>query len=391
MRIGLSLINFNPGGMGGVEVYFKMLLEHLQRVDRVNEYVLLCDERSAGHFPLEAENFRECVIRWRHPRPLRWIRSLVRHLCGIDLLNFRIDALGLDLVHHPFSALSPKKGATPVVVTVHDTQYEYFPEFFGPAECQRRRQGVVGAISAAHAVITISEFTKRCLVEHYGVPPEKVTVALMGCDRSFRRVEEESVLLALSRKYRLERPFMYFPAASWPHKNHAGLLRALRLLIDRNQFEGELVLSGVARNGQGEIDRLIVELGLEGRVRMLGYLDREELPVLYSLARMLVYPSLFEGFGIPLLEAMGCGCPIACSNATSLPEVAGDAALIFDPGSTEEMAKAIWSVWSDEEVRSSLLAAAQRRKGAFDLDAFAKATAAVYAMACAEGSRSTAI
>jgi glycosyltransferase involved in cell wall biosynthesis len=220
------------------------------------------------------------------------------------------------------------------------------------------------------------------------VPPEKVAVALMGCDRSFRRVEEESVLLALSRKYQLERPFMYFPAASWPHKNHAGLLRAIRLLIDRHQFEGELVLSGVARNGQGEIDRLIVELGLEGRVRMLGYLEREELPVLYSLARMLVYPSLFEGFGIPLLEAMGCGCPIACSNATSLPEVAGDAALMFDPGSTEEMAKAIWSVWSDEEVRSSLLAAAQRRKGAFDLDAFAKATAAVYATACVEGRRS---
>lgn len=381
MRIGLSLINFNPGRMGGVEVYFRNLLEHLQAVDRVNQYVLLCDERSLGHFPLKEDNFSECLIRWRHPRPLRWIRSMVRHLCGIDPLNFRIDALGLDLVHHPFSILSPRKGRTPVVATIHDIQYEYLPAFFGPAECQRRREGVLTAVAAAEVVLTVSEFTKRSLVERYGIPAEKIVVTYMGCDRDFRRVENRARLAALREKYRLERPFMYFPAASWPHKNHAGLLRAMRLLIDRQQFEGELVLSGIAQNAQDDLERLIIELGLDGRVRMLGYLEREELPVLYSLARMLVYPSFFEGFGIPLLEAMACECPIACSNVTSVPEVAGDAALTFDPAITEEMAQAIWAVWSDEQVRSALLAAAGRRLEAFDLDAFARDTAKAYGRA----------
>ncbi|ACH37876.1 glycosyltransferase, MtfB-like family [Citrifermentans bemidjiense Bem] len=388
MKIGLSLVNFNPGKMGGVEVYFRNLLEHLQRVDPVNQYSLLCDERSAGHFRLHAENFDERLIRWRHPRPLRWIRSLLRHACGVDLLTSRIDALGLDMVHHPFSMMSLKPGQTPIVVTIHDIQYEYFPDFFGEAECRRRREGVLAAISAARVVLTISEFTRRSLVERYGVPAEKIVVAYMGCDRDFRRIEDQAALSALRQKYGIDRPFIYFPAASWPHKNHTGLLRALRLLIDRYQFEGGLVLTGIARNGQEDIERLVVELGLQGRVRMLGYLERDELPVLYSLARMLVYPSFFEGFGIPLLEAMACGCPIACSNVTSLPEVAGDAALMFDPGSTEDMARAIWDVWSDEGVRSSLLSAAKEREKLFDLDAFARVTAAAYS-AAAEPSRLT--
>lgn len=378
MKIGLSLINFNPGRMGGVEVYFKNLLEHLQRVDRENQYFLLCDERSAGHFQLKADNFKEVLIRWRHPRPLRWIRSLLRHLCGIDPVSCKIAALKLDLVHHPFSALCPKPLVAPVVVTVHDIQHEYFPDFFGAAECRGRREGVLAAVSAARVVLTISDFTKRSLVERYAVPPEKIVVAYMGCDQSFGRISDVDRLQGVRQKYSLEAPFMYYPAASWPHKNHAGLLHALRLLIDRNQFEGDLVLSGIVQSAQGEVDRLIVELGLAGRVRMLGYLDRDELPVLYSLARMLVYPSFFEGFGIPLLEAMACQCPIACSNVTSVPEVVGDAALTFDPASTEEMAQAIWAVWSDEQVRSALLVAARRRLQDFDPDAFARGTADAY-------------
>ncbi|GFO61606.1 hypothetical protein GMST_39310 [Geomonas silvestris] len=383
MRIGISLVNFNPGRMGGVESYFRSLLEALQRVDAENEYLLLCDERSLGHFPLTAPNFRQQLIRSRQPLPYRWSVSLVRRLCGIDIRRYAIDALKLDLIHHPFNIMSPKQSGTPVLLTVHDVQHEYYPEFFGERGYRKRHDGTVASLKVAKGVIAISSFTKESLVERYQVEPDRVSVVLLGRDPRFVRVEDPEELAQVRAKYRLERPFIYFPAASWPHKNHAGLLRALRLLLDRGEFDGELVMSGIAEKAQGSIDALVAELGLEERVRVLGYLEHRELPVLYSLARMLAFPSLFEGFGLPVVEAMGCGCPVACSNTTSLPEVAGDAAVFFDPANPEAIAQAVGSLWSDAELRGRLRELGERRVASFDWDRVAREHLDVFARVAA--------
>lgn len=378
MKIGLSLINFRPGRMGGVESYFWNLLEALQRIDRVNEYVLLCDERSFGHFKLHRENFSQVLVRSRRPIAYRWLRSLVRRVSGIDILKYSVDALKLDLVHHPFTIMSPKQSDTPVVLTVHDVQHEYFPEFFGPRVYRQRRTGIAASVSAARAVIAISGFTKSGVVQHYGVAPEKVTVVHSGKDLRFSRIDDRNRLAELRQKHRLERPYLYYPAASWPHKNHAGLLKALSILIKRHDFDGELIMTGIAEKAQGDIERLTAELGLQDRVRILGYLESSELPALYSLARLLVYPSFFEGFGLPLVEAMACGCPIACSNAASLPEVAGDAALLFDPAQPEQIAEAVWAVWSDEDLRARLLERSRLRVDSFSWESAAQGTIEVY-------------
>jgi glycosyltransferase involved in cell wall biosynthesis len=378
MRIGLSLINFNPGRMGGVESFFWNLLESLQRIDEVNEYVLLCDERSLGYFPLHGKNFSEVLIRTRKPIPFRWLRSLIRRVSGIDLLKYQVDALHLDLVHHPFTIMSPKQSGTPVVLTVHDVQHEFYPEFFGEQGYQKRRAGILASLAGARAVIADSAFTRTSLIEYYGIQPEQATVVHLGKDLRFSRVDDPAFLAEIQQKHDLGRPFLYYPAASWPHKNHAGLLRALKLLIEQHDFNGVLVMSGIAKKAQGNIEGLIDELGLKERVRILGYLESAELPALYSLARMLVYPSFFEGFGLPLLEAMACGCPIACSNTSSLPEVAGDAALLFDPTRPEEIAGAIWAVWSDAGLRDSLLEKARLRVDSFSWESAAQRTIKVY-------------
>ena len=378
MRIGLSLIDFNPGRMGGVESYFWNLLESLQRIDQVNEYVLLCDERSLGYFALHQPNFSQCLVRSRRPFYYRWARSMVRRSCGIDIMKYSIGALNLDLVHHPFSMMSPKQSLCPVVLTVHDVQHEFYPEFFGPKMYQKRRAGSIGSLAVAGLVIADSEFTKTSLTEHYGTRPEKVTVVHLGTDARFRPIDDAAQIAAVQDKYGLTRPFIYFPAASWPHKNHAGLLQALSLLVERHEFDGELVMTGIAEKAQGSIERLIGDLGLGERVRILGYLESTELPVLYSLARMLAFPSFFEGFGLPLVEAMACGCPVACSNTTSLPEVAGDAALFFDPAKPEEISEAIWSLWSDAGLRGRLREKALQRGNSFDWDTAARATLEVY-------------
>jgi glycosyltransferase involved in cell wall biosynthesis len=156
------------------------------------------------------------------------------------------------------------------------------------------------------------------------------------------------------------------------------LLAALRILRESYGFDGELLLSGIAMQSHSEIMAEVGRLGLAGSVRLLGYLPAGELPWLYNLARMLVFPSLFEGFGIPLVEAMACGCPVVCSAMTSLPEVAGDAGALFDPREPEHIAQTIWSVWTDKAKRREMRERGLDRAQFFTWDETARKTIDVY-------------
>jgi glycosyltransferase involved in cell wall biosynthesis len=147
-------------------------------------------------------------------------------------------------------------------------------------------------------------------------------------------------------------------------------------------FDGTLVLTGIAMQSHSDIQAEISRLGLTDYVKILGYLPAAELPGLYSCARVMVFPSLFEGFGIPLVEAMACGCPVVCSNTTSLPEVAGDAGLTFDPLDVEAIAAMIWSVWNDEQALAGMRERGLKRARLFDWNDTATKTIAVYKKAC---------
>jgi glycosyltransferase involved in cell wall biosynthesis len=173
---------------------------------------------------------------------------------------------------------------------------------------------------------------------------------------------------------------LYYPAATLPHKNHKALLAALKLLKDRYRFDGQLVLTGIAMKANSEIMDEIGRLGLKDTVKVLGYLPYEDLPCLYNLAWLMVFPSLFEGFGIPLVEAMACGCPVACSNVTSIPEVIGDAGLTFDPNSVEDLAEKVYLLWTDEEQKKTLRIKGLQRAGSkvFSWENTARETINVY-------------
>jgi len=179
-------------------------------------------------------------------------------------------------------------------------------------------------------------------------------------------------------RYGLDRPFLYYPAATWPHKNHLSLLEAVRMLKESHGFDGELVLTGISKGAHRAIMDEIRRMGVEGMVRILGYLPPDELPYVYNLARLMVFPSLFEGFGIPLVEAMASGCPVICSNVTSIPEVVGDAAVLFDPQSPEEIATAIWSVWNDDTELSLMKERGLARSRMFSWEETARKTVEVY-------------
>lgn len=378
MNIGLNAISFVPGKIGGMETYFRNLVDWLRRLDTENRYLLLCDRRFAGEFPDLGERFRVREVNYAKPS-LRWFtRGVLRNTLNVDILKGEMRGLGVDLIHHPFTVVTPPGTRIPAVLTFWDMQHEFFPEFFNPLDLRKRRRIYRASTEEAAQIIVSSRFTEECLVERYGIPAEKITVIYTGYGREYRVLDDVQGLRQIRTKYGLDRPFIFYPAATWPHKNHKNLLAAFRILKESHRFDGELLLTGIAMQAQDEIIAEIGRLGLSGSVRLLGYLPAGELPCLYNLARMLVFPSLFEGFGIPLVEAMACGCPVVCSTATSLPEVAGDAGALFDPRDPEQIAQTVWSVWNDDALRCGMRERGLARARLFTWEETARKTMEVY-------------
>jgi len=334
--------------MGGMETYFRNLLQVLQCLDSDNRYTVFCDQRYAAELPTDNERF--CIRHLNYARPSFnwWLRGVGRTLFKTDILKRSMTGLGVDLIHHPFTVLTPLGTGIPAVLTFWDMQHEFFPEFFNQLELLRRKRAYRASAEEARQIIVSASFTKNCLVERYGISPEKIQVIHTGYSTQYQVLDDQDSLQQVSRKYALDRPFLYYPAATWPHKNHLNLLKALKVLTEHYGFDGNLLLTGIAMQSHGTLISDINRLGLGSRVKLLGYLPANELPFLYNLARLLVFPSLFEGFGIPLVEAMACGCPIICANSSSLPEVAGDAGVLFNPYDPEELAGKIWQLWHND-------------------------------------------
>jgi glycosyltransferase involved in cell wall biosynthesis len=378
MKIALNTIAFIPGRMGGVETYFRRLLDSLQEVDTANEYSLLVDSHYADEFPLSNPRFKGVKCNFTEPSFLWFLRGVVRNTVKLDILKPVLNRLPVDVLHHPFSILNPPGLKIPSVLTFHDMQHEFFPEFFSGAEMRTRREFSRKSAREATRIIAISEHVKSSLVDRYQVSPDRIDVVYNGYGAEYRVIEDGDELARAKAKHGLDRPFIYFPAATWPHKNHKGLLAAMRILVDRYGFDGDLVLTGVAKKSHDHILGEVERLGLSERVKILGYLPYADLPCLYNLARLLVFPSLFEGFGLPLVEAMACGCPVACSDVTAIPEVVGDAGLLFDPTSGEDIAEKVWAAWNDEGLREQLMARGFLRARLFQWEKTARETIEVY-------------
>ena len=253
------------------------------------------------------------------------------------------------------------------VLVAPDIQHEYHPEFFSEHELsERRRLYTESARQAAH-ICAISDYTRSTLIERFGIPEDRITTTPLAADPVFY---PGSAARSASRrvldKYGLSPgEYVLMPGHTWPHKNHAGAFRALRVLRDAYGLKPLIVCTGARRGNAHGLASLLAELDLEQQVRFLGYCPAVDMPGLYEGARAMLFPSLFEGFGMPVLEAMWCSCPVVCSNTTSLPEVAGDAALMTDPRSPDALANALSRALTDEEVRARLIARGLERVAKF--------------------------
>ncbi len=382
MHVGFSLLTLLPGKVGGSETYVRGLLGALRDGDGPERVTVLTGakvRRAYGGFAGGAVAIRD-VQRWRYPEhgPLRALALGSGLAAGKHLA--RAATADLDLMHYPLTVPIPRTpGAT--VVTFHDAQHLDHPEFFSRAERLYRVVAYDRAARDASVVVTPSEFTRRAAIERLGLEPERVHASSHGIDhvRFGPDGPEDDRLLAL-----LELPERYvvYPANPWPHKNHARLVEALSIASDRDLG---LVLTGGIQAGRKELAALADRRGVGNRVRHLGFVGSDVMPALYRRATAMIFPSLYEGFGSPPLEAMACGCPTAVGRVAALPETCGAAALYFDPASAESIAVAIDSLVADGALRDRLREAGIAHAAGFTWSAAARRHTAVYREAIAMG------
>jgi len=382
MRIGLNAIGFNPGIIGGIETYFRQLLHHLQLESGAHDYLISCKNTDVDSFELQNPRFSFFVFNFGRPS-LKWLlRGVLFEVAHVDIIKSSMNKLPVDVIHHPFTVLEPLNLKIPSVLTFWDMQHEFYPEFFTWREMRFRNFSFPASAQQATRIIVSSKFTKRCLIERYNVRPDKIDVIYTGVGKEYRSITDPEVLDEVKLRYSLPDVFIYYPAALWQHKNHRTLLDALCLVRDRYGIEVNLVLSGMSTGRAVELHAEILKRNLQRLVTVLGYLPYEDLPSIYNLATIMIFPSLFEGFGIPLVEAMACGCPVVCSHSTSIPEVVGEAALMFDPQSIDEMATAIFKVLDDRVLRQNMSIAGLEQAKLFNWCETARQTQAVYEKAC---------
>jgi glycosyltransferase involved in cell wall biosynthesis len=270
----------------------------------------------------------------------------------------------MDVYFCPFSALWPRPLPLPTVFFLHDIQEIFFPEFFSEEEILGRKFHYTGSSRMADVVVTNSYFTKNTIVQNHKISPKKVVVAHLAPDKRFSR----SRFPGKPPEGRLPRgEFIIYPANQWLHKNHDVLLRALLFLKNERGLKIDAVFTGhPVQNGYFLLEKAR-EYGIMEQVFTTGYVTAEELKYLYKASKMMVFPSLFEGFGIPLVEAMASGAPVVASKTTSLPEVGGDAVEYFDPNCHKSFARSIESVWIDAKLRKKMIERGKIQAGRFTL------------------------
>lgn len=339
MRVVTGLRPLFPGRIGGHEVYVRELLREWGDWARDDEWIVLVNEESAASFT--------------PPGP--WMKFVtvpgVHDLAGWSRVA---ESFGPALYFSPMLVIDPPSVGLPTVVNIPDLQHDFFPNYFDADTLAMRRVHFPLSARRAAAVLTQSAHARTTIVERYGIPADRVHGIQLAAGDEYRRPANTARIAAFLDKYHLPQIFGYFPANFWPHKNHATLFKALALY--RRQFGPPpvIALSGFSGDRLAAVEAAIRAHGLQENIRILGFLDRAEVPVAYQAAHFLIFPSRFEGFGLPVAEAMAAGCPVICSDIPSLAEFAGDAALTCAADNAGAYAAAIHRLMTDDGLRQSL-------------------------------------
>ncbi|MCP4358899.1 MAG: glycosyltransferase family 4 protein [Chloroflexi bacterium] len=378
MKIGIDVTAAVTQG-GGIGRYTRELISALTAVDTQNDYHFFAAKNPVASpvpNPIpQAENVQLHTApvdeRWlyrlwyrlRLPLPVQWMTG------------------SLDLFHSPDFVLPPVSEHIPTLLTVHDLSFVHYPDTFPEKLVTYLNRVVPWSINRATHVLADSQATKDDLTAVWQVPVDKITVLYSGVHERFQPVTDGDWLTAVRQKYKIgPAPYILAVGTVQPRKNYQALIRAFQPVAQTHPHN--LIITG----GKGWLyDEMMAEVGrqgLDGRVRFTGFVDDADLPTLYSDAALFVFPSLYEGFGLPLLEAMACGVPIITSNSSSLPEVAGDAAVQLSPHDEAGWTAAVQTLLTDSNQRIQLVAAGFRQARRFSWQQSARQLGQIYGQVC---------
>lgn len=367
MRIAIDAHSVGTG-LGGNESYARNLIEALAEIDQANRYTLYVTRR-------------EAVERFSNRWPNFSVRSTLPHtpLIRIPLtLSAELRRNPVDVLHVQFTA--PPFSPCPVVVSIHDLSFEHLPQTFKWRSRKQLRITVRRSAREASQVIALSEFARNDIIKTYQVSPGKISAIPLAAAAHFKPIRNEEELQRVRQTYGIEGEYILSVGAIQPRKNLARLVAAYaRLRRAKPEVKlPKLVLAGKCGWLYDETLRAIKELEFRDSVILTGYVPENDLPALYSGSLCFVYPSYFEGFGLPPLEAMQCGVPVIVGDQTSLPEVVGDAGILVDPFDVDALAAAIDKVISDSNLRAELSVQGLARAKLFAWQETARQTLAVY-------------
>ena len=363
MRIGIDAHMVGSRETGN-ETYCQGLVEGLAQIEDHNEYMVYLNSPGAmpsvnGHGRLQRRMLRSASNAWR---------------LAMGFAQASRDD-GLDLLHVTYNV--PFFTRCPAVVAVHDISYVHFPEFFSKRDLRLLSTYVPYSVKKARQVLTLSESAASDIERVYHVPRSKISIIPLAARAIYTDMAQPMRVDQAREAYGLTGPYVLAVGNLQPRKNLVRLIEAFAQLPG-SLSDLKLAIAGREQWQESEVYRRVADLQLQERVVFTGYLSDQELALLYHGTLALIYPSLYEGFGLPILEAMSCGTPVICSNTSSMPEVAGDAAIMVDPLSISDISEAIARVAQSRSVRDDLRRKGMKRAAKFSWQKTARLTTKVY-------------
>lgn len=376
VHVAVDLTPVLPGGEnGGAKLMTMNLLKQLGHIAEDWKFILITSAKTHDELAiLDAHNMRRVCMEAHTAAAVRpslfvtrvgayakrWLANILPLSVKLRLdyllarairqarKTSRLRELGVDLLFCPFTAPFLHDPTVPLVAVVYDLQHEDYPQFFDETDRFHRRRHFLDACHHADRIICISDFVRSAVIQHGGIPSERVRTIYIQLPNRLEACSPDNGLAVLSCFSIQKDQFILYPANFWPHKNHNLLLTAYGMYLANNPNSViKLVCTG-APNARMENMRVAAEkMGFGDKAIFTGYLTDSELSALMQSCLAVIFPSLYEGFGMPVIEAMAFGKPVLCSNVTSLPEIAGDAALLFDPRKPEQIAAAIERIQAD--------------------------------------------
>lgn len=365
MRIGIDFHAAQRDGTGNC-TYIRNLVENLLSMDSTNDYYLYVTDPSHVYLG-KFKSLKNVAL-----RPLVSDHPLIR----IPALGLGTKRDRVDLLHVQYA--SPPLHHGRLVLTVHDISFVHYPALFRTSELAYLRLMVKASLKHADRILTSSDYSLRDIEQHYGMAAAKTVVTHLGVNSRFRPVPEEPARDVLTKRYGLEGRFILFVGRLDVRKNIPILLAAFDRIKQKKNLSHKLIVAGKSEYHPEKLHDIVARCQSNRDIVFTGYIPDSDLPFFYSQADAFVYPSLYEGFGLPCVEAMACGCPVIASKAAALPEILGEAARFVDPSDVEGLASSIEKVVSDREVQERMRRDGLERARRYDWAATARKTLDVY-------------